>query len=556
MLFVVAVVAVVSATIIALILNSLEATKQGQAVKTTDSFLSVKAKVLEFVASNSRLPNVGEFQILSRGLTDSLNRSPVYVAESSLTTGNICSATQSSLSVWDCGSDAACTAPTITKNVPFVLISTGQNTTNSANAVAQTSTRATSTLISSVTANQLPGTAEERITLFALNVEVGDLSDRIAGIIPVRNIGQYDDIVATSTFTDLYRAAKCKEVTQGGIVDQGVAVKILNTQMTALPFGYVGTPYVMPDLVAYGVVGSGTYSWTTTGLPLGSGLSIQTASSKAKIVGTPLGPAGTTYNVSFSVSTTVSGVTKTDAFPATGTVPLTICPAPVANGNTRVGSCPSGQVPTGPFLDTELYDACAGSTTYTPQYTCAAPPPVEVAFNSTALSDAGISTATRNTDLHSATISGIVVTAGPAANNTITINALGTGATALGVSTSGGTSLYSLASGDDLTFTLPSSFRYAAITLQSLGMRSLTYEKARATFSNGFTTPLQACSGTSDGSTRIVGFNSIDTGSASTSVTISVDAASVSGTSFYVAGVKGCNTTPCTTTIATTSICP
>lgn len=537
---VVAVMALVAVVIAGLLFDYAENTRRATLADESTMLAGLKAKIVEFVANNKRLPNltnISEYQALSKGFTDRLGRTPIYLYSGALDTDDICSTTTSLISMRDCGADAACASPQVTANVPFVLLLPGAAIANTLAVVSQTTTQTASTKI----------TSAEAMTRFSPSLVVGSVVNRN------QDIGVYDDVVMLGDFSELRKAAGCLSASQGGIVESGTSVKILNT---TLPPALVGALYstVTVPFVAYGSPGS-NYAWTVSGLPSGLRLVPNGNQSYIDSNSALVSAAAAPYSVTVSVTATspkgnapIDSVTKT----------LLVCPYWTPTGVTQAASCPAGY--TGGIAQAQVTESCTGTTQWIDtSNTCVAIPPasVEAIFSGANLFAAGVDTSNRNLGISSLTVNGVTVSASDTSGTpkNLSISSI---ANAIGVIDVGATTGYTVRGTETLNFSFGMARDSASIAFSALGWKVSLYESVTIDFYLGATlkatTTRTACNVTSEAVNDVVAFDDINPGVQFDNFTVSPSGVN---TNFYVAGVNACTGSTCQSSVVlATARCP
>ncbi len=538
---VVAIMAFMAVAIAGLLFDYAETSRRNLLADESTMLATLKAKVVEFVAKNKRLPNLtntSEYLALSKGLTDRLGRSAIYLYSGALDSTDICSTTTSLISMRDCGADVACASPLITADVPFALILPGSAVANTLAVVSQTTLQNASAKI----------TSAEALTRFTPGVLVGSVANRTV------DTGVYDDVVMLGDFSELRKAAGCLSSSQGGIVESGASVKILNST-AALPTALIGNLYssATAPFVAYGSAGS-TYAWTAAGLP--PGLRLVTNGSQAYIDSnsTPVaGPAGS-YSVAVSVIATLRGNAPTSAV----TKPLVVCPYSTPTGATQVVSCPVGY--TGTITQAEMTETCTGTTLWvdtTNTCTLVIPAAVEAVFTAANVaSAAGAIPLTRNLGVSSLTVAGVTVSSGA---KYLSLNNDAIGVADIGDDNPNPTAA-AVAGTETLNFNFGTARTSASIVFSALGKQNPggTYESVSISLYSGATLVTTitrtACSVNNESTNTLVAFDDINPGSQFDNFTVTPNGGSVD---FYVAGVKACTGNSCSQSLPPATVrCP
>lgn len=282
---------------------------QGRVAETERNLDKAKSIVLDFVRQNQVLPSIVQFQSLTVGLTDAWGRSFLYFPSSNLMSGTVGTVTLTNISVSQCGNDVNCATPIAISNIPFLLLSGGENINSTADVAGQTTSLAVSTVISAATV----------FRQFSSGLDVGPYST------PTISTRFYDDQLAFSALPEIKAIAQSLSKSQGDVLLSGGALQILNTD--PLPQGSCGTSY-SKTLTAYGM-DTGTFTWSF-GVTLPPGLGATPSGKTVAISGMP-----TTEGV-YTVQATI---TDPNSRSVTKNLGLTVIPAWIDTGNTSSTSC-------------------------------------------------------------------------------------------------------------------------------------------------------------------------------------------------------------------------
>jgi hypothetical protein len=337
LLLAVGVVSLLTVAVVGFMTLSNEAAQQSRARATFDGIEQAKAFILDFARKNSTLPPVATYLANTANLTDGYGRRIHYFPSEDLVTGDVCAENATDVALAQCGSDAACATPTITTNLAFVLVSSGNYVKSIADPIHQTSPYPSSTAIPppSVSFKQ-----------YATGLDVGPFANP-AGL---TDRGPYDDRAIPVSLPNLKEVVGCLSKSQGDVQRSGGVLKLLNVG-TALPPSACQQIY-NKKLFAYGR--TGTYGWSVTGLP--TGLTYSSSGSTSMITGTPLvegsytvtatvtDSGGKTTSRSYSLAVTSTwtneGASSETSCSASGTV-TNQTQRNSCTGATRVVSTPS-----------------------------------------------------------------------------------------------------------------------------------------------------------------------------------------------------------------------
>lgn len=308
------VVAVISAAIVGLMMLSAESSVQRRTSTSQDAINAAKAYVLDYVRQYRVLPDVPTFAAAAANIFDASGRRVLYFPSSNLTSGDICSASSANITVHRCENDAACLAPNIDTGIPFLVLSGGDIIGATLSPVFQTTIHTSSSSINSVTV----------FRQYQPKTPVADYADPANG----SNKVSYDDLLAAATLAEVREIAGCLSKTQGDVQESGAVLSIL-TRTGPLPNAEASCPY-SKTLSAYGRTGS--YSWTSAGLPPGLGLTYSAPGATAVISGTP------TLEATYTPQIAVSDGNKT----ATSSYSLLVTSTWADTGLTQTFACPVG----------------------------------------------------------------------------------------------------------------------------------------------------------------------------------------------------------------------
>lgn len=282
---------------------------QGRVAETERNLGKARSIVLDFVRQNQVLPSIVQFQSLTVGLTDAWGRSFLYFPSSNLMSGDVGAVTVTNISVSQCGNDVNCATPIAISNIPFLLLSGGENINSTADVAGQTTSLTVSTVISAATV----------FKQFSSGLDVGPYST------PTILTRFYDDQLAFSALPEIKAVAQSLSKSQGDVLLSGGALQILNTD--PLPQGSCGTSY-SKTLTAYGMdTGSFTWSFGTT---LPPGLGATPSGKTVAISGMP------TTEGAYTVQATITDPNNRSV---TKNLGLTVIAAWIDTGNTSSTSC-------------------------------------------------------------------------------------------------------------------------------------------------------------------------------------------------------------------------
>jgi len=96
--------------------------------ETKDTLAAAAEGAISHATMHKRIPALAEIPSVARTMNDAWRKGIAYIPDSPLTTPDICGRKSTGLSVLQCGSDPACSAPGVVQNAAFVLASGGENT--------------------------------------------------------------------------------------------------------------------------------------------------------------------------------------------------------------------------------------------------------------------------------------------------------------------------------------------------------------------------------------------------------------------------------------------
>jgi hypothetical protein len=530
-----------------LLMRSGSDAQQTSANTAQDGMNALKERLTGFVANRRRLPTPAEYLSLSSGVVDALGKTPVYLADTPLTSLAtplaLCSTAATSLTLRDCAGDASCVSFTDTPNQAFVLVSGGLSASSSTAVAGQTTARTASAAVGSL----------ELVYRYAPGTLTPDVGSATAGTVP------YDDLVVSAGLAELRKAAGCPVESQGAIVEKGSEVRFLN-QQTVLPPAFVGTAYSQGyDFAAYGAPDA-AYSWSVTGLPAGLTLTpVSGQPTRATLSGTPNAGSAGSYSVQVTVTATLNG--RTVQASKLFSLLVTDCSVLTPTGLTRTSNCTPPQV--GTFDERQLRNECTGALVWeTTANNCALPPTsVNQALSSTALSAAGVSVTNRNTGLTSITLGTTVIAADPS-GSVISLIGTNTNADAIGVAAGPGSNTgFEVSGTESLSLTFGADYQSASLIFRALGRTPPSgYESAVVTFydADGVTVvgsrTVVACTVNNQNNNTAVRFSNLTATNGASFKRIDVRPST--GADFYVGAYAACSGATCQASGTIDAECP